>query len=423
MEEAKTSSSVPPPPVRPAVTRAVDPNWVMSRLKDPETLETIRQILQSHGFSISKPSLRLELEVPPGQAALALEIEDLKKLTAPFGTVENIILQNKQKTAAVLVFKDIVSAYLAQQTLHQVAVPSFNAKLIVKWVLSEDDTLPPVDLSSAFLAMESQKTAVPEYKVASTAARAYYPHAPPAAAATMYPEVPPAAGATTAGSGVSKYTCRFDIQIENDKEFQVARKLIGAKGSNMKRIVDQCSQGFACPVQEVIKLRLRGRGSGFKEGPHQQESNEPLHLCISSRYYEKYVMAKHMARDLILEVYEEYKKYCERICKEPPKLEIKLTENVSGNRQRGHTKPMMRPMPMYYNNGPAAGHAVPPTGAAPSYYYEYEAPATMGRAGPYYGQPMNYPPYYRQPTQPTGAAYEHPPYGAYPTVPGYRQPQ
>jgi len=26
-----------------------------------------------------------------------------------------------------------------------------------------------------------------------------------------------------------KYTCRFDIQIENDKEFQVARKLIGPK--------------------------------------------------------------------------------------------------------------------------------------------------------------------------------------------------
>ena len=26
-----------------------------------------------------------------------------------------------------------------------------------------------------------------------------------------------------------KFTCRFEIQIENDKEFQVARRLIGAK--------------------------------------------------------------------------------------------------------------------------------------------------------------------------------------------------
>ena len=29
-----------------------------------------------------------------------------------------------------------------------------------------------------------------------------------------------------------KYTCRFEIQIENDKEFQVARRLIGAKVNN-----------------------------------------------------------------------------------------------------------------------------------------------------------------------------------------------
>jgi hypothetical protein len=30
-----------------------------------------------------------------------------------------------------------------------------------------------------------------------------------------------------------KYTCRFEIQIENDKEFQVARRLIGAKVKNI----------------------------------------------------------------------------------------------------------------------------------------------------------------------------------------------
>jgi hypothetical protein len=32
-------------------------------------------------------------------------------------------------------------------------------------------------------------------------------------------------------SNNGKYTCRFEIQIENDKEFQVARRLIGAKVS------------------------------------------------------------------------------------------------------------------------------------------------------------------------------------------------
>jgi hypothetical protein len=31
-------------------------------------------------------------------------------------------------------------------------------------------------------------------------------------------------------------------------------------------------------VQDLVKLRLRGRGSGFKEGPRQEESGEPLHM-------------------------------------------------------------------------------------------------------------------------------------------------
>lgn len=40
----------------------------------------------------------------------------------------------------------------------------------------------------------------------------------------------------------SKFTCRYDIQIENDKEFQVAKKIIGAKGYNMKQIIDSSLQ-------------------------------------------------------------------------------------------------------------------------------------------------------------------------------------
>lgn len=85
--------------------------------------------------------------------------------------------------------------------------------------------------------------------------------------------------------GSAKYTCRYDIQIPNEREFQVARRLIGAKGCNMKRIISQCSKNMP-QVTDVVKLRLRGKGSGFKEGPKQEESKEPLHLCISSRFYQ-----------------------------------------------------------------------------------------------------------------------------------------
>jgi len=47
--------------------------------------------------------------------------------------------------------------------------------------------------------------------------------------------------------------------------------LIGTKGANMKRIIDYCNNivkdqgsGFQ---HEGVKLRLRGKGSGFLEGP------------------------------------------------------------------------------------------------------------------------------------------------------------
>lgn len=67
----------------------------------------------------------------------------------------------------------------------------------------------------------------------------------------------------------------------------MSKKLIGAKGTNMFQIIESCKaigeslekEGMGkIKVQDLVKLRLRGRGSGFKEGPRQEESGEPLHL-------------------------------------------------------------------------------------------------------------------------------------------------
>lgn len=101
---------------------------------------------------------------------------------------------------------------------------------------------------------------------------------------------------------VRKYTCRFDIQIDNDKEFHVARRIIGQKGANMKRIVKQAGYD--------AKLRLRGRGSGFLEGAQKQESQEPLHLCVSCKDYAGYKAAIEQVEELLSQVYEEYREYC-----------------------------------------------------------------------------------------------------------------
>lgn len=53
----------------------------------------------------------------------------------------------------------------------------------------------------------------------------------------------------------------------------------------MKRIIDLCKLRDPMNLYGV-KLRLRGKGSGFKEGPNYKESNDALHLCVSSQFME-----------------------------------------------------------------------------------------------------------------------------------------
>ena len=54
------------------------------------------------------------------------------------------------------------------------------------------------------------------------------------------------------------------------------------------------------------KLRLRGRGSGFLEGLNKQESDDPLHLCVSCKDFEGYRVAVRLVTDLLEEIYNEY---------------------------------------------------------------------------------------------------------------------
>jgi len=119
------------------------------------------------------------------------------------------------------------------------------------------------------------------------------------------------------GKGVRKYTCRFLIGIDNDKEFQVARRIIGAKGANMKRIVKETE----------AKLRLRGIGSGYFEGAGQKESSEPLQLCVSCTSVEGYKIAVSRVEELLNRVYDEFRVYCRDNGMDIPHLEINLSEN------------------------------------------------------------------------------------------------
>ena len=67
----------------------------------------------------------------------------------------------------------------------------------------------------------------------------------------------------------------------------------------MKKIVDGCYDNKRPHDDNDVKLRLRGKGSGFKEGPMNRESEDPLHLCISSKYYDKYLCACGLVEELL----------------------------------------------------------------------------------------------------------------------------
>ena len=104
--------------------------------------------------------------------------------------------------------------------------------------------------------------------------------------------------------------------------------MIGAKGANMKKILKECSQGAKTTTASVIKLRLRGKGSGFLEGPRHEECKEPLHLCLSTCFHDKYLLAKKRITELITKIYSDYNRYCVKSGKSIPNLKIKIREDV-----------------------------------------------------------------------------------------------
>ena len=107
---------------------------------------------------------------------------------------------------------------------------------------------------------------------------------------------------------LGRYTCKYEILIPNDKNFQIARRLIGNKGCNMKNILNQCNTSNN--IKDSVKLRLRGRGSGYKEGPENKESDEPLHLCISAKNQEEMNKACILVDNLLNKIYQDYINYC-----------------------------------------------------------------------------------------------------------------
>jgi len=124
------------------------------------------------------------------------------------------------------------------------------------------------------------------------------------------------AGCYSKPAGQGKRQCQFMIGIEEEPQFQVKRKVLGPHGHNMKAIAEKTG----------AKLRLRGRGSGFLEGPEQREASDPLMLCVSAPDACSYGESVRLLRKLLEGVHESFRGFCKRAGQPAPDLRIDVHE-------------------------------------------------------------------------------------------------
>jgi len=116
----------------------------------------------------------------------------------------------------------------------------------------------------------------------------------------------------------TKHQCQFFIGIEEELKFRVVRRIIGTAGANVKYIADQSGPD--------TKLRLRGRGSKFFEGPEQQEAPEPLMLCVSVPNRGAYETVTRLVREQLERVYDEYDVFRVSNGQNAAKLRVRMHE-------------------------------------------------------------------------------------------------
>lgn len=233
--------------------------------------------------------------------------DDIQKVFCRYGEVKRVQVDDGCSSAQVT-FSTASDAQSAINDLDNKVLSGLDGTLRIRWVNQPQSSSPYPALPN-FPGLGFPQAGSPGYGFGAPGG-----NSAPALPGGGMPSTPPTSGSK---QGARKYTCRFLIGIENDKEFQVARRLIGSKGSNMKRIVQQTD----------AKLRLRGQGSGYFEGSGQKESSEPLQLCISCTNLDGYKTAVRQTEDLLKRVHEEYKEFCREKGLPIPDLQIQLSEN------------------------------------------------------------------------------------------------
>ena len=118
---------------------------------------------------------------------------------------------------------------------------------------------------------------------------------------------------------ILKFVTNYQIQIENDDDFNVKDRILGKNGCFLKKIIYESCTKFN---DFTTKIRLRGRGSGYIDRNNFTESQEPLQLCISSLSYYNYLNCCILVEILLKKIYKEYANYLKK------KVSLNLRNNI-----------------------------------------------------------------------------------------------
>ena len=117
-----------------------------------------------------------------------------------------------------------------------------------------------------------------------------------------------------------KYVCNYLVQIENDDNFLITKRIIGKNGCFLKKIIQEACIKYG---DFSTKIRLRGKGSGYIEH-NGKESEEPLMLCVSSLNYPTYYNCCSLIDGLLKKIYNDYYEYSLKMV--PEELKYSMTK-------------------------------------------------------------------------------------------------
>ena len=279
-----------------------------------------KEIKKKYNFIIPA----IVLDIKEGSKILLVK-EDLEKFFATFGEVKFIDIQSNDNKAYVL-FKYYFSALYAFDTIKSILDISGSSKEEkkedIKVEIIKDKSLPeaneeptnkitPIKLNT----IKETKCYIPKrylyqsslqnfnffYTTQLSQFQPYY--------SSILPLYNPDISFTTYSNRdyILKYVCNYSVQIEQEKEFNVTNRIIGPNGCILKRIIYESCIKFN---DFSTKVRLRGKGSGYREGDKMVESDEPLQLCVSSLNSTTYCLCCQYIEMLLNRIYYDYYVHC-----------------------------------------------------------------------------------------------------------------